>query len=178
MSTSMLVLFASTTRHVLSAVTVTVRPKTLLTVTDLVGTSLLIRNMPNRSAPPPPADWRLGIPPGEVDMAVVDFDDQVLANPFLYEMGPDGKARLLPNRSAPSITAAGSNTIKVAIAIGTLADVGLNALVCEENVASDNARVQRAVTDSTFVATVSTTVTTPRIVLGLIAGLPPAVASI
>jgi hypothetical protein len=175
MSAIMLVLFASTTRHVLSAVTVTVRPKTLVTAADLVGQSLLIRNM---LPPPSLVDWRLGIPSGEVDMAAMDVDDQLLMNPFLYEIGPDGKSRLLPNRPVPTITAAG-NTINVTIGgATTLADVGLSALVCEENAASDIARVQPTVTDSAHVATVSTTVPTPRVVLGLIAGLPPAVANI
>jgi hypothetical protein len=172
MSGTMLVLFASSTRHVLSAVTFTVRPKTLLTVAGLVGTSLRIRDVTISLA-----NWHLDIPIGEVDMAEVDFDDQILVNPFLYELASNGKPQQF-SRSAPSIALSLPNTISLTISSPTLADAGLNTLVCEENAASTIARVQPIVTDGSGVASVHSTMSTPRTVLGLITGFPPVVATL
>ena len=174
MSGKMLVLFAKSTRHVMSAVTVTAVPATQVTADALVGTALQLRNAPEKN---PAGEWRLALPAEALDVTVVNADDQVLADPFSYEIGSDKQPRQLTHPTEKlTIAAVLPASLKVTVSGPLPLPSGLNVLVCEEH-GADAAKIQPTTMEN-GVATVTTTVTVPRIVLALVAGYPPAVTSV
>lgn len=175
MSGKMLVLFAKWTGHVLSAATVTAIPTTPLTADTLAGTALPLRNVPGNT---PTGDWRLALPSGELDVALVNMDEQLLADPFSYEIGSDKQSRMLQHLGAKlKIAAPTSTSLAVTLPLGLLA-ANLHVLVGEEGVGSDIAEVQQTTTDNLGVATITTTVAGTRTVLALIAGYPLVVKTV